>query len=67
MFWNLIFVKCIFERYENFSVSKRNSNKLSNDTKLMDIDELLLFFFFLFSLYFSSYFAQYLKISLADI
>ena len=66
MFWNLIFVKCIFERYENFSVSKRNSNKLSNDTKLMDI-ELLLFFFFLFSLYFSSYFAQYLKISLADI
>ena len=64
----------IFERYEICTLSKRQLNKLSDDTKLIIIELLLLqneekygLFFLLFSLYFTRYFAQFLKISLTDI
>ena len=63
-----------FWENEIFALSKKQLNKLSNDTKHTEIELLLLkiwekvgVFFLLLSLYFTSYFAQYLKISLADI
>ena len=63
-----------FDRFEIFALSKRQLNKLSYDTKFITIGLILLkvqekdgVFFLLFSFYLKSYFAQYLKISLADL
>ena len=60
--------------FENMRLSKRQLNKLSKDIKLLRIEVLLLkiwekdwLYFVLFSLFFTIYFAQYLKTSLADI
>ena len=60
----------IFENYEIFAISKRELNKLSDDTnhKIGSPEDMRKrVYFLLFSLFFIIYFAQYLKISLADI
>ena len=39
---NNMYLKSIFDKYEMFAISKREINKLSNDTKLLRIEVLLL-------------------------
>ena len=58
---------------EIFTSSNRRFNKLSNDTKFVKIEVILLkvqllqsVYFLLFSLYFAHYFGHYLRINLAD-
>ena len=62
-----------FEKIEIFVLSNWRFNKLSNDTKLVQIEGIVLKMqvlrsvnFLLFSLYFTHCFAHYLRINLAD-
>ena len=62
-----------FEQIEIFAFSNRRFKKLSNDTKFVKIEMILLkvkllqsVYFLLFSLYYTHYFVHYLRINLAD-
>ena len=68
-----MYILSSFENIELFALSKRRFNKLSNDTKFVNIDVILLkvqllqsVYFLLFSLYFTHYFVHYLRMNLAD-
>ena len=67
------YILSTFEKIEMFALSYRRSNKLSNDTKFIKFEVILLKIqglqsvdLFLFSLYFTHCFAHYLIINLAD-
>ena len=71
--YNKRYILSTFEENETFALSNRIYNKLSNDTKIIEIEVILLktqllqsVYFLLFSLYFAHYFVHYLRINLAD-
>ena len=71
--YNKRYILSTFEKIEMFALSYRRFNKLSNDTKVIKIEVILLKIqvlqstkFLLFSLYFAHCFAHYLRINLAD-
>ena len=70
---NKRYILSTFEKIEIFALSNIRFNKLSNDTKLIKIEVILLKIqvlqstnFLLFSLYFTHCFVHYLRINLVD-
>ena len=71
--YNKRYILSSFEKIEIFALSNRRFNKLSNDSKFIKIEVILLKIqvwqslnFLLFSLYFTHCFVHYLRINLAD-
>ena len=70
----LRYIVSTFEKIEILALSNRGFHKLSNDTKIVKIELILLkvplsqlkCVFLFFSLYFAQYFVNYLRINLAD-
>ena len=72
-FYNKRYLMSTFENYEIFALSKSEFNKLSNDTRFIKRKcyfwsyEKKMVYISILSLYFTIYFAPYLKTSLADL
>ena len=71
--YNKRYILSTFEKIEIFALSNWRFNKLSNDTKFVKIEVILLkiqllqsVYILLFSIYFTHYFVHYLRMNLAD-